>query len=68
MIEAATLSSLAPITSMWRGGLRDDPGAWLEAQSWSVERHDRGQLAKRYGRPIDDSSTGGFLVAQRVAG
>jgi methyltransferase (TIGR00027 family) len=66
LVEASTLSSLAPITAMWHGGLRDDPAHWLEAHGWTVERHDRVVLAERYRRPIADASTGGFLIAHRI--
>jgi methyltransferase (TIGR00027 family) len=66
LVEASTLSSLAPITALWRGGLRDDPAHWLEEHDWTVDRHDRVELAERHRRPIADASTGGFLIAHRI--
>jgi len=66
LVEASALSSLAPIASMWHGGLRDDPARWLEAHGWRVERHDRVALAVRHGRTLSDGSTGGFLIARRL--
>jgi methyltransferase (TIGR00027 family) len=66
LVEASSLSLLAPIASMWHGGLRDDPAHWLATHGWRVEPHDRVELAERHGRPLSDASTGGFLVAHRL--
>ena len=66
LVQARSLDSLAPIAAMWQGGLSEEPGTWFEAHGWDVEWHDRVRLATRYGRPIRDSSTGGYLIALPV--
>ncbi|WP_145910481.1 SAM-dependent methyltransferase [Kitasatospora viridis] len=50
---------LAAVYELWRGGLAEDPVAWLDRHGWQAERHDRAELAREYGRGAD------YLTPQR---
>ena len=46
--------------------------AWARAerligQGWSVQRHDRSDVARSYGRPTPGAAAGGFITATRSA-
>jgi methyltransferase (TIGR00027 family) len=58
------MSSMQEVTSMWEGGLSQDPGEWMSAHDWQVTIHDRATLALSYGRSLSDT-TGGYLSALR---
>jgi methyltransferase (TIGR00027 family) len=55
-------------TTLWKGGLGKGGGiAWLSANGWHVQSHERAALAQGYGRPLsgDEIDTGGFITARR---
>jgi methyltransferase (TIGR00027 family) len=53
------------VTSMWEGGLSGSEPEWLREHGWDVATHARPTLATRYRRRLSDSSTSGYLVAER---
>jgi methyltransferase (TIGR00027 family) len=66
LAQASAMSSMSEVTSMWQGGMHDDVAEWLRQHDWRVEIHDRSTLAESYGRPMSETSIGGFLAATRV--
>ena len=66
--QAKEVPALARAVGLWKGGLGDETGDWLEGHGWSVEQHDLSSLAESYGRTPPDGSRSGFLVATRQDG
>lgn len=63
--QVRDMAGMEAVASMWEGGLHERPDAWLRANGWEVTTSDRTTLAKSYGRPLADGSTGGFVTATR---
>ncbi|MBO2447251.1 SAM-dependent methyltransferase [Actinomadura barringtoniae] len=63
--QAKEVPALSRAVGLWKGGLGDDTGGWLEGNGWSVEQHDLSSLAESYGRTPPTASRSGFLVATR---
>jgi methyltransferase (TIGR00027 family) len=63
--QARAMPGMQEVASMWRGGLNEDPEAWLTRHDWQVRTYPRAGLAVTYGRELSQSATGGFLTAQR---
>lgn len=53
------------LAALWRGGLGEDVGDWLEHHGWNAQRHDLGALAAGYGRPVAGGSRSGLVSAIR---
>jgi methyltransferase (TIGR00027 family) len=66
LTQALPRPAMHEVTSMWKGGLSDDPADWLRRHGWNVSTRNRSTLAKEYGRPTPDRSTAGFLTATRL--
>jgi methyltransferase (TIGR00027 family) len=60
---AATSPAMDGYTSLWKGGLAEDPVVWLSRNGWRTESHNLADLAAEYDRPITSASTSGFLTA-----
>ena len=67
LARARAMPAMNQFTSLWKGGLAEDAPTWLARHGWRVELHDHAALAASYGRPLPDSSGGGFLTAVRRA-
>ncbi len=66
LTQALARPAMQEVTSMWKGGLSENPADWLRRYGWKVSTRNRSKLAKEYGRPTPDSSTAGFLTAIRL--
>ncbi len=60
---ASSTPAMDGYTSLWKGGLGEDPAGWLSRNGWRTEGHDLTDLAASYGRPLRSESTSGFLTA-----
>jgi methyltransferase (TIGR00027 family) len=65
LARARDLPTMARYTSMFKGGLGAEAGAWLAAHGWDVEPHDLLEVASSYGRPAPPEAQGGFVTATR---
>ena len=65
LARAQAVEAMDDITSMWKGGLRDDAIAWLRRHGWQAEAVESASLAARYGRAISVMTNGGFVSATR---
>ena len=63
--EAPALPGLQEFTSLWRGGLGEDPSQWLARHGWRADVHDGDAAAASYGRADPDYAGGGFITAVR---
>jgi methyltransferase (TIGR00027 family) len=63
--QVRNLAGMEEVASMWEGGLRERPDAWLRANAWDVTTSARAALAHSYGRPLADGAPGGFVTATR---
>ena len=54
-----------PVLSLWRGGLGEDPVAWLDLNGWRAGAHRMGEVAAGYGRPAPGEVRSGFVTAIR---
>jgi methyltransferase (TIGR00027 family) len=61
----AAESGRAGVTELWAGGMGGAAADWLDAHGWQVTRHAHDEVARGYGRPGDESSSG-FLTARRT--
>ncbi len=66
LTQALAKPAMQEVTSMWKGGLKENPADWLRRHQWKVSTRNRSTLAKEYRRPTPDSSTAGFLTATRL--
>jgi methyltransferase (TIGR00027 family) len=56
----------ARVTALWKDGLGGDGPGWLAERGWRCAVHTRAELAREYGRPLEETdSGGGFLTAVR---
>jgi methyltransferase (TIGR00027 family) len=67
LAQARAMPAMAPVTSLWKGGLGAHAPDWLTRHGWQAHTHDRATLATTYGRAVPASSNGGFLTAVRRA-
>jgi methyltransferase (TIGR00027 family) len=66
LTQALARPEMQEVTSMWEGGLNENPTDWLRRHGWTVSTYSRSTLALEYGRPTPDRSTAGFLIAARL--
>lgn len=48
--QVQALPAIREFGAMWKGGLREDLGAWLERNGWTSTIHDRTEVADSLGR------------------
>ncbi|MEY9835240.1 class I SAM-dependent methyltransferase [Streptacidiphilus sp. EB103A] len=53
------------LTDLWKGGLGEPAADWLARHDWQVTVHGKDELEQAYGRPVPDTLSEGFLVAER---
>jgi methyltransferase (TIGR00027 family) len=63
--EAQAVAAMNEYAALWRGGLPDAP-EWLANRGWRPEVQRQADVAARYGRPIEEPVTGGFVTAVRA--
>ena len=63
--QARAMPSMNRYTALWKGGLGEDAPNWLTQHRWRTRVHEFTDIAASYGRPVPDSSSGGFLIAVR---
>ncbi len=61
--QVQSLPAMREFAEMWKGGLREDLGGWLERNGWTTTLHDRTQVATSLGRSAPPPH--GFVVATR---
>jgi methyltransferase (TIGR00027 family) len=68
LARARELQAMDEITSMWKGGMREDTNTatWLREHRWSADAFDSASLASMYGRTISAVANGGFIRATRL--
>jgi methyltransferase (TIGR00027 family) len=52
-------------SELWRGGLVQNPAAWLAERGWRATEHETGDVATSYGRRAPASARSGFVTATR---
>jgi methyltransferase (TIGR00027 family) len=57
------LPTMSQFAAMLKGGLGAEAPNWLERHGWQVEIHKFADVAASAGRPIPDTSYGGFITA-----
>ncbi|MDN3354631.1 SAM-dependent methyltransferase [Actinomadura sp. DC4] len=62
-IAAGDRAGIESYAELWKGGLGEDPVAWLSSHGWSPETHALVDVAASYGRTVLDESFSGFLTA-----
>src|SRR6266536_284898 len=65
--RARQAPGVAPVASLWKGGIAEDAPDWLSRHGWRTRLYDYAALAASYGRPITAISSGSFLVAVRLS-
>jgi methyltransferase (TIGR00027 family) len=65
LAKAAATPAMAKYARMWRGGPDGDPADWLRDHGWHPTKHNLGDLAAGYGRPLSAPAVSGFLTATR---
>jgi len=63
--QVHALPALHEFAAMWKGGLRQDLGEWLERNGWTTTIHDRTDVAAALGRSAPSSDGSGFVIATR---
>jgi methyltransferase (TIGR00027 family) len=63
--EARAVPGMQEFTSLWRGGLGEEPSRWLARHGWRASFHDGAAAAAAYGRADPDYAGGGFISAVR---
>ncbi|MDT8910774.1 SAM-dependent methyltransferase [Amycolatopsis sp. PS_44_ISF1] len=63
--RARAVPNSADVTGLWKGGLGRTAPEWLTEHGWRPETHSRTELAAGYGRPSEETTSGGFLVGTR---
>ncbi|MGC0316607.1 class I SAM-dependent methyltransferase [Kitasatospora acidiphila] len=59
-------AELTDVVALWRGGLNEDPVAWLDRHGWRARRNDRADVAVAVGRGADYvTSQRSFVTAER---
>ena len=66
LAQAKTLPGMAQYAALWKGGLGEGAPDWLASHGWQPHFHDGAALASAYGRPVPQTSDGGFLTAVRT--
>jgi methyltransferase (TIGR00027 family) len=66
LARARAMPDAGRLTAMWKGGLGGRAPHWLADHGWQCHIQSRSDLAARYGRPLDEPSSGGFLTAKRT--
>jgi len=66
MAQAQKIPSMARFTTLWKGGLGEDPLVWLERHGWQATHHDGSVVAASYGRVPPGDASGGFVTAVRA--
>lgn len=66
LTQARGMPAMDQFTPLWKGGLGEDAPNWLSRHGWRPRLHDRAELAASYGRPVPESSSGGFITAVRA--
>lgn len=59
------IPAMRGFAAMWRGGLHEDLGNWLERNGWTTTLHDRTDVASALGRSAPASDGSGFVIASR---
>jgi hypothetical protein len=54
------------ITSMWKGGMRENAVAWLGHRGWQAELHAGTSLAAAYRRKFSAVRGSDFVIATRL--
>jgi methyltransferase (TIGR00027 family) len=62
LAQASELASMDEVAPMWHDGTGVDAVGWLDEHEWSVSKHGRDLLARRYGRD-PGPTTAGFVTA-----
>lgn len=57
--------AMREFVAMWKGGLDEDLGGWLEQNGWTTTIHDGTQVATSLGRSAPPSNGSGFVIATR---
>ena len=64
--QVRDLPTMTQFAAMLKGGLGAEAPAWLERHGWRVEIHKFSDVAAAAGRPVPDSSYGGFITASLI--
>lgn len=66
LAQAQAMKDMEAITSMWKGGMREDAEGWLSRHGWQVELFAGTALAARYRRSHSAVVGNDFLIATRL--
>jgi O-methyltransferase involved in polyketide biosynthesis len=55
----------ADVRTLWRGGLAEDLGPWLQRRGWSSQAHPLHAVAAGYGRVLEQPVPSGFVTATK---